>query len=375
MDATDYPPNTGDNPPGAGDHRADSGPARGSQLFACADGYMMGFVEFGPGVDPRSYTKCQLMEAAVGQDIRMAPVNTTRDIVEDRHLASRGYWRQVGDHVHPGPAVRLSRTPLTMARPAPQLGEDQELLHRAPRAALPATNAATRLGEAFAGLRVADFSWVGVGPITAKALADHGATVVRVESETRLDVLRRLPPFKDGLPGLNRSQWFANVNSSKLGLSLNLATGEGRAVTRKLVDWAAVIVESFTPGTMARLGLDYETISATRPELIMLSTCLMGQTGVYASYGGFGGHGAAIAGLHAKAEESLAGAESEFANGRFNNCANRSYYSCFQAAVAGLLREGVRPADPRQQWGARLRAVPVRRSTHQPAKAIPRRTP
>jgi uncharacterized protein (UPF0332 family) len=52
-----------------------------------------------------------------------------------------------------------------------------------------------------------------------------------------------------------------------------------------------------------------------------------------------------------KAEESLAGAESEFANGRFNNCANRSYYSCFQAAVAGLLREGVRPADPRQQWG------------------------
>ncbi len=156
-----------------------------------------------------------------------------------------------------------------------------------------------RDGLAFAGLKVADFSWVAVGPITAKSFADHGATVVRVESETRLDVLRGLPPFKDDYPALNGSQWFANMNSSKLGLSLNLRTPEGRAIARKLIDWADVVVESFTPGTMAKLGLDYETVSKDHPDLIMLSTCLLGQTGPYATYGGFGGHGAAIAGLHA----------------------------------------------------------------------------
>jgi len=299
MDATGYPPNTGDDPPGAGDDRAESEWLRGSQLFACADGYMNGRVEFGPGVDPRSYTKRDLMNAAVIQDIRMAPVNTTRDIVADPHLASRRYWRQVGGYIHPGPAAHFSRTPMSMLRPAPALGEGQGLVPDVPVPARHATPASKRPGDAFAGLRVADFSWVGVGPMTAKALADHGATVVRVESETRLDVLRRLPPFKDGVPGLNRSQWYANVNTSKLGLSLNLATDEGRAVARRLVDWADVVVESFTPGTMARFGLDYETVSENRPELIMLSTCLMGQSGIHASYGGFGGHGAAIAGLHA----------------------------------------------------------------------------
>ncbi len=51
-----------------------------------------------------------------------------------------------------------------------------------------------------------------------------------------------------------------------------------------------------------------------------------------------------------KAQESLAGAESEFANGRYNNCANRCYYACFQAAITALLREGIQPAEGRTQW-------------------------
>lgn len=53
----------------------------------------------------------------------------------------------------------------------------------------------------------------------------------------------------------------------------------------------------------------------------------------------------------AKAQESLAGAESEFANGRYNNCANRSYYACFQAAIAALVQAGIQPRSPGGQWG------------------------
>jgi crotonobetainyl-CoA:carnitine CoA-transferase CaiB-like acyl-CoA transferase len=110
--------------------------------------------------------------------------------------------------------------------------------------------------------------------------------------------VRTLAPFKDNEPGINRSHYMANLNSSKLGVALNLRTEEGRQLARRLADWADVIVENYTPGTMKRLGLDYETLSRDRPDLIMISTCLMGQTGPWASFAGYGPHGAAISGLH-----------------------------------------------------------------------------
>ena len=166
----------------------------------------------------------------------------------------------------------------------------------APRTSSAHTTSARQ--SAFAGLKVADFAWVGVGPMISKALADHGACVVHVESRTRVDVLRRLPPFKDGEAGLDRSQFMANFNTSKLGLTLDLATDGGLALARRLADWADVVLESFTPGTMQKFGLDYATLSRKRPELVMLSTCLRGQTGPESTYAGFGGQGAALSGLH-----------------------------------------------------------------------------
>lgn len=152
--------------------------------------------------------------------------------------------------------------------------------------------------RAFEGLKVADFAWVGVGPIIAKALADHGATVVHVESGTRPDVLRLGPPFKDAEAGIDRSQFFANFNSSKRSIALNLALPEGREVAQKLVDWADVVVESFVPGVLEHLELDYAHIAKDRPDLVMLSTCLCGQTGPDATYRGFGTQGSALAGIH-----------------------------------------------------------------------------
>jgi benzylsuccinate CoA-transferase BbsF subunit len=145
---------------------------------------------------------------------------------------------------------------------------------------------------------VADFAWVGVGPITSKALADHGATVVHIESSTRPDTLRTVPPYKDGIPGLDRAQFMANFNSSKLGLACDLKTPEGQEIAWRLIDWADVVVESFTPGTMSRFGIGYESIVKRRPEIVMLSTCLRGQTGPEKDYTGFGGQGAALAGIH-----------------------------------------------------------------------------
>ncbi len=247
-----------------------------------------------------SRTKAELFSWAVEQRIRLAPIYSMADVVEEPQFQARGYWRPVEGTLHPGPAARLSRTPLVPLRPAPELdGEASDSGWRAPRWPVTASSRdeGERSGEAFEGLKVVDFSWVAAGPMTAKALADHGATVVRVESATRLDVCRQLPPFPNDVFDYDQSWWMANVNSSKLGTALNLATPDGLALARRLVDWADVVVESFTPGVMERFGLDYATVSVGHPDLIMLSTCLLGQNGPKATYGGFGSHGAAISGF------------------------------------------------------------------------------
>jgi crotonobetainyl-CoA:carnitine CoA-transferase CaiB-like acyl-CoA transferase len=356
MNGPGYPANVGTDPPGSGEDRASTPPRRGAPfqgVSACADGYVVVTMTAQPkmlaavtqsvlpalrdeGIAPelvagtdwdawerarsddclsdtqiaaagaaisaffRSRTKLELMRWAWQADVHLGPVNTTKDLRENPHLAERGFWQEVGGITHPGLAVRSSRVAPALGRQAPDVGADQRLAGEWLKLRPPAVRApaADRQGEAFAGLRVLDLSWVAVGPITAKALADHGATVVHVESSTHVDYLRTLAPFKDGVVGIDRSHYFANQNTSKLGVVLNLQTEGGRLLARRLAGWADVIVENFTPGTMKRLGLGFETLGKERPDLIMVSTCLLGQTGPWASFAGYGPHGAAISGLH-----------------------------------------------------------------------------
>jgi crotonobetainyl-CoA:carnitine CoA-transferase CaiB-like acyl-CoA transferase len=144
------------------------------------------------------------------------------------------------------------------------------------------------LKKPFAGLRVADFAWVGVGPIVSKYLADHGAEVVRIESSTYPEALRRVGPFVDDQPGIDRSGYYANFNSSKLGATVNLKHPRGPELIKRFIATCDVVTESFTPGTMAKFGLDYESLRQLRPDLLMISMPLYGQTGPWASYMGYG---------------------------------------------------------------------------------------
>lgn len=154
-------------------------------------------------------------------------------------------------------------------------------------------------GQPFAGVKVVDFAWVGVGPIVSRHLADFGATVIRVESSTRPDTLRLAPPFRDGQPGLDRSAFGAVYNTNKLGLALNLRLPRARGLALDLVRWADIVTDSMTPGSLAKLGLGYEDLRRVKPEIIMYSTTQMGQTGPYRNFGGYGQHGASNAGFHA----------------------------------------------------------------------------
>lgn len=144
------------------------------------------------------------------------------------------------------------------------------------------------LQKPFAGIRVADFAWVGVGPIVSKYLADHGAEVVRIESSTYPEALRRVGPFVDDVPGVDRSGYYANFNSSKRGITVNLKHPRGPELIKRFIATCDVVTESFTPGTMAKFGLDYESLRQLRPDLLMISMPLYGQTGPWSSYMGYG---------------------------------------------------------------------------------------
>jgi len=152
--------------------------------------------------------------------------------------------------------------------------------------------------SALAGLRVVEMGFAAAGPLVGKYLANFGAEVIRLESRLAADVFRTTyPPFKDGIVEPDRAGMFAFYNDGKRSATLNLKHPKGVALARALIGQADVFVESFTPGTVARLGLGAETLRADHPELIILSSCNQGQTGPHAFHPGYGSQLSALAGF------------------------------------------------------------------------------
>jgi benzylsuccinate CoA-transferase BbsF subunit len=150
--------------------------------------------------------------------------------------------------------------------------------------------------SALAGLKIADFSWVGAGPRATKDLADNGATVVKVESRKRLDLGRMSPPFAGDPKDFNGSAFFAQTNTSKKSVTINLSDPKGIEVAKKLVAWADVVVENFGPGFMDRIGLGYATLKQIKPDIILASVSVAGKTGPMAGFRGYGNSAAAHSG-------------------------------------------------------------------------------
>ena len=252
-----------------------------------------------------SKTKAELLQIAQERDLVIAPVSTARDVVDSPQLASRSYFQPLeradggGQTKQLGPFARFSETPMAKPARAPRKGEHtDEVL--AELAARPPVSFPTpeRAGSdlPLAGVRILDFMWAIAGPMATRILSDYGATVIRVESATRPDACRTMRPFV-GAAGPETSALFHSCNAGKQMLTLDLSRPEAREVVLDLVRWADVVCESFTPGTMKKLGFDYETLREVKPEIIMLSTCLMGQTGPLATFAGYGNLSAAMMGF------------------------------------------------------------------------------
>jgi len=153
--------------------------------------------------------------------------------------------------------------------------------------------------QALTEIKVVDFSWYAVGPQTARHLADNGAEVIRVESAaSNLDALRVSGPFRDGVFGTNLSGYFANQNTNKYGITLNLKLPRAVEVAKRLVARADVVTESFTGGVMERMGLAYDDLKKVRSDIIMISMSAQGRGGPYSDHSAFGHVQQALCGVN-----------------------------------------------------------------------------
>lgn len=141
-------------------------------------------------------------------------------------------------------------------------------------------------------LKVLDFSALLPGPFGTMILADLGADVLRIESPSRPDMVRALPPMDEGISAVH-----GYLNRSKRSLAVDLKKPEGQALIRRLVREYDIVVEQFRPGVMDRLGVGYEQLRAENPRLIYCSITGYGQTGPYRDRAGHDLNYLAIAGM------------------------------------------------------------------------------
>ena len=125
-------------------------------------------------------------------------------------------------------------------------------------------------------IKILDLTWVLAGPFASMILCDLGAEVIKVERPPNGDISRTTGPYQNGWSG-----YFFSINRGKKSVAIDLQKPEGRELFLRMAEKVDVVVENFTPGTLDRLGIGWEQLSAQNPRLILASISGFGQTGPY----------------------------------------------------------------------------------------------
>jgi benzylsuccinate CoA-transferase BbsF subunit len=246
------------------------------------------------------HTATELFEEGQRRGVMIYPVSSVRDLLESPQLKARKFWTKVenpdqnGFIIYPGAWAKMSDVPIGIMRRAPHLGEHDEEVRKELSFSFHKVaedyqdRSETKLKQPFEGLTVVDFG-VGVAvPLMTKYLAEHGATVIKVESTRYPDIMRSVPPYINDKPELEHSAFYARFCPNKLATTLNLSHPKGRELARRLVQKADIVADNYRAGIMKRWGLDYEELVKIKPDIIALSSTNLGQVGPQATVAGYG---------------------------------------------------------------------------------------
>ncbi len=260
------------------------------------------------------HTVSELFHSGQAERICLAPVLTMADMERQEHLNDRGFLIPVehpvaGSVTHLGPPFLSTpnlRVPLNAA-PLFDPEADAEFGPTWQPAWIPAADPsveddpAARVdsgSRSLDGVRVLDLSWVWAGPYCGLHLAHLGAEVIKVESERRPGLGRRLPLHPTGIePTLNTSAYFNQWEQGKLSCGLDLSKPESIELVKRLVATCDVVIENFATGVMEKLGLGFEALQAVKPDIIVASISGYGSTGPLKDYMGYGPTTGPLSGL------------------------------------------------------------------------------
>jgi len=243
-------------------------------------------------------TKEAVAREAQARGIPATPVLEPREVLDSEHTRARGTFIELDviqglEAKMPSGFFEFDGARVGPTRRAPSIGEHNSAVAAELRTAQAKPRPTARAAAAsfpFAGLRVIDFGVGVAGVEVGRLLAEYGAEVIKIESRHALDFIRVVIPGPMNPP-------FASSNRSKWGLGLNLKTPEGAALARKLVSMADVVVENSATGVMDRLGLGYHDLQQINPRVIMFSTQLLGASGPWKTWSGYGPNAHAVSGL------------------------------------------------------------------------------
>jgi benzylsuccinate CoA-transferase BbsF subunit len=255
-----------------------------------------------------NHTVAEIAVEGLQRGINACVINTPEDVLNVAHLQAREYWSNLktpenGTIIHYPKYFFLSNeTKNFVINRAPRIGEHNinvlsGLMKQPQRTASTNRTLTSGTQQPLHGINVLDFGWAVAGSLVGKYLADHGATVIRIESAMRPDATRTSQTvLKSTRNDPDNKPRFTYYNTSKLSFTLNLKHPESRSLIEKLIMWADIVNENFTPGTLSRLGFSYEHMKTLNPDIIMISGSAYGQTGPLSREWGVDGTGAALSG-------------------------------------------------------------------------------
>lgn len=220
-----------------------------------------------------------------------ANLATASDVLSNEQFADRGFVLDAPPDTFPFDRPLRVTSRAVPARNAGVVERDPQPLDM---------SAAERSGLPLQDLRVCDLSWVWSGPYLTKHLGMLGATVTRVEGAERIDVHRTLPPFVESdAPEYDRSSSHLFTNRNKLSIAVDLKHVDGLATVRDLIAGSDVLIDNFSPGTLDRLGLGFDTVAeiAGARGFVYLSLSGFGASGPWRSHRSYGAQLADLAGL------------------------------------------------------------------------------